>query len=380
MLRRILVSSFLCVECFGMGFTSMGNVSTSLGGAGVALRNSAWGLYYNPALLSSDPRSKFSFSIGFWTSKEDLNPLLETSLSTPPSEISSILASLKNPRMNLQTQMGVVAQVGGFYQKKVIALPDEYGRLVSQTIEKQMSAFAIGAFASSQTNIAVLDAGNDLYEMRGLGVVLMEIPIGYAYKLETSFGDFNFGLALKYMRAVFDEISKTGGMYGGFEIKPPDFLRMNPAQYFGIDLGFLYSIADVHIGLSAKNINLPTFRANGKTLRLDPSLRFGVSYEFLKNYAVMMDVDLLPQSFSDLIPKSQMFAFGIMGDYRFVDFRVGMGMDMLNFKESKVTLGFNLFGILDVVGEMGFNFAKDASSSMVLPTNFGVKVGSTFTF
>lgn len=147
-----------------MSFASMGNVSTSLGGAGVALRDSAWGLYYNPAILSSDPRSKFSFSAGFWVSKDNLNPLLEIKPDTNSSEISHLFASLKNPKINLQTQMGVVAQIGGFYQKREVVYPDEYGRLLSKTIEKQMSAFAIGAFASSQTQVLISDAGYSNYD------------------------------------------------------------------------------------------------------------------------------------------------------------------------------------------------------------------------
>ncbi|MDO7252935.1 conjugal transfer protein TraF [Helicobacter cappadocius] len=54
---------------FGMGldaleFGSMGNISTSMGGAGVALRNSQWALYYNPALLGMDRKSRFAYSFG----------------------------------------------------------------------------------------------------------------------------------------------------------------------------------------------------------------------------------------------------------------------------------------------------------------------------
>ena len=45
-------------------FGTMGNVSASMGGAGVALKNSAFGLYYNPALLSASPKVKFGYSFG----------------------------------------------------------------------------------------------------------------------------------------------------------------------------------------------------------------------------------------------------------------------------------------------------------------------------
>lgn len=362
-----------------LGFAPMGNVSTSLGGSGVALRNSAWGLYYNPALLSSDPRSKFSFSGGFYLSQSNINELLESKKSY--SQISSILENLKDSKISLEAQLGVVAQIGGFVRQEVRAVEDEYGRLVSEVIDHQMSAFAIGAFASSITNISLSSAGGTQYQASSFGIALMEVPVGYAYRLQTEYGDFNFGVAMKYMRAVFDNSGYTGNATGELKIEIPDFMSMTPSQNFGLDLGFLYSIYDVHLGLTAKNINLPTFKINGNRITLDPQLRFGVSYEFLSNYVVTMDIDLLPyDSYSAVAPKSQYFGIGIMGDYSWIDFRVGLSMDMLGIDGAKISAGFNAFGIIDVVGEMGTNFAKKNGSSLAMPTNFGLKIGSTFTF
>lgn len=362
-----------------LGFAPMGNVSTSLGGSGVALRNSAWGLYYNPALLSSDPRSKFSFSGGFYLSQTGINELLESTKKY--DQLEQILNNLQDSKISVETQLGVVAQIGGFIRQEVRAVEDEYGRLVSEVIEHQMSAFAIGAFATSLTNISLSSAGGAQYQASSFGIALLEVPVGYAYKLETDFGDFNFGVAMKYMRAVFDKSSYRGSAMGELKIDIPDFMSMSPAQNFGLDLGFLYSIYDVHLGLTAKNINLPSFKIHGERITLDPQLRFGVSYEFLKNYVVTMDIDLLSyDAYNSVAPKSQYFGLGIMGDYGFLDFRVGVSMDMLGVDGAKISAGFNVFGIIDVVGEMGTNFAKKNGSQLAMPTNFGVKIGSTFTF
>lgn len=49
---------------FGLEFGTMGGVSSGIGGAGVAVKSSAWGIYYNPALLGADKRSKLGFSFG----------------------------------------------------------------------------------------------------------------------------------------------------------------------------------------------------------------------------------------------------------------------------------------------------------------------------
>lgn len=377
------ISAFLLASSIGysLGFAPMGNVSTSMGGAGVALRNSAWGLYYNPALLSSDPRSKFSFSGGLYVTRTNLNQVLEITTKTDYTEVEQILSNLKDAKAGIEGQMGVVAQIGGFVKTSVQTQEDEYGRVISVSKEEQSSAFAIGAFASSIVDISIGSAGGSNYQASSFGIVLMEVPVGYAYKLGTEFGDFNFGAAMKYLRAVFDQSSYKGNAYSGIELQIPNFLSMSPSQNFGIDLGFLYSYADFHVGLTAKNINCPTFKNDYKKIQLDPQLRLGMSYEFAQHYVVAMDIDLLPyDSYSLVAPKSQYFGLGIMGDYTKFDFRFGFSMDMLGKDGLKISAGFNAFGILDIVGEMGTSFAKFNGSTLAMPTNFGFKIGSTFTF
>ncbi len=49
---------------FGLEFGVMGNVSAGMGGAGVALKNSPFALYYNPALLSAANSIRFGYSVG----------------------------------------------------------------------------------------------------------------------------------------------------------------------------------------------------------------------------------------------------------------------------------------------------------------------------
>lgn len=70
----VLYSSFLNQLC-ALEFGSMGNTSAGMGGAGVALKHSAWGLYYNPALLSSDPKVKLGYSLGVGLKENNLAPL-----------------------------------------------------------------------------------------------------------------------------------------------------------------------------------------------------------------------------------------------------------------------------------------------------------------
>lgn len=64
-MRKFLYVLATCAtSMYALEFGTMGNVSASMGGAGVALKNSAFGLYYNPALLSASPKVKFGYSVG----------------------------------------------------------------------------------------------------------------------------------------------------------------------------------------------------------------------------------------------------------------------------------------------------------------------------
>lgn len=62
--KFILASALITNGLYGLGFGGIGNVSASMGGAGVALRNSQWALYYNPALLGLDKKSRLAYSFG----------------------------------------------------------------------------------------------------------------------------------------------------------------------------------------------------------------------------------------------------------------------------------------------------------------------------
>lgn len=74
-MRLYVGSLVLCSMAFGLEFGTMGNVSASMGGAGVALKHSSFGLYYNPALLSSDPRVKMGYSVGIGIKDHNLSKI-----------------------------------------------------------------------------------------------------------------------------------------------------------------------------------------------------------------------------------------------------------------------------------------------------------------
>lgn len=63
-LKIILINILVISGLNALEFGGIGNISASMGGAGVALRNSQWALYYNPALLGLDKKSRLAYSFG----------------------------------------------------------------------------------------------------------------------------------------------------------------------------------------------------------------------------------------------------------------------------------------------------------------------------
>ncbi|WP_041309547.1 conjugal transfer protein TraF [Helicobacter cinaedi] len=84
-----LFLSRLCALEFG----SMGNTSAAMGGAGVALKHSAWGLYYNPALLSSDPKIKLGYSLGVGLREQNLAKLTTIDINNMTSTAERLVAT-----------------------------------------------------------------------------------------------------------------------------------------------------------------------------------------------------------------------------------------------------------------------------------------------
>ena len=65
---------------FGLEFGVMGNVSPGMGGAGVALKNPPFALYYNPALLSAENSVRFGYSLGIGVREKNLDKIANINL------------------------------------------------------------------------------------------------------------------------------------------------------------------------------------------------------------------------------------------------------------------------------------------------------------
>ena len=104
----LALSMALSTSLSALEFGGMGNVSMGMGGAGVALKNSQWGLYYNPALLGASKKSRFGYSFGLGVQEKNLLSLARidiNNLQKLPSSLASAFGA-KSARGVTSTHTG----------------------------------------------------------------------------------------------------------------------------------------------------------------------------------------------------------------------------------------------------------------------------------
>lgn len=92
MKKTLIVASFAVSSLGALEFGQMGNLAASMGGAGVAIDKSAWGLYYNPALLGTSKVAHFSYSFGANYKQQNLTKLL----NIDPKSLNNFSTNFKN--------------------------------------------------------------------------------------------------------------------------------------------------------------------------------------------------------------------------------------------------------------------------------------------
>lgn len=172
-------------------FGSMGNRSLGMGGAGVALKQSQWGLYYNPALLAASPANKFRFGYSFGADIVDrglftMFSSIEGGKVTNESQVNEALKG----NANVSSQNGFVLQILplgghnfgiGYFTNAFISFGG-YGQ-----VNKDDSVESINSAGLAERSVLVT-----------------EIPIGYAYEINTAIGNVSVGGAFKliFARAI----------------------------------------------------------------------------------------------------------------------------------------------------------------------------------
>lgn len=151
-----LALAFASIEgANALEFGGVGNVSAGMGGAGVALKQSQWALYYNPALLGVVNKSSFAYSFG--AGYKETNLLGAASIDTNNIEkmgnqLSSLFSSNGSTTKNIQTRSSANAQantiISGLSSSFEAVLKDftgiTGGNPTTEDLAKKLSSLAGG--------------------------------------------------------------------------------------------------------------------------------------------------------------------------------------------------------------------------------------------
>ncbi|WP_295699490.1 conjugal transfer protein TraF [uncultured Helicobacter sp.] len=369
-------------------FGGQGIRSAALGGAGVALKQTQWGLYYNPALLAAEPakHAKVGWNVGATLMDSGLFTMFDDSiLEQDTIKNTQSLNEALNRGANLTFQSGIVFQL----------LPISQGHNLSIGYFKNIytSLSGWGNIPDNSTNL------NDVTDNAGFDAHLLaidELPIGYAYRFSTSAGEISMGASVKFMFGAGGRHSMD--LNGNITDLIKDTLSVeNAASSFnvGLDLGAYYSPNIINnrlgIGLVVKNLNAPSFTmkhiSNGvstnEKISLNPQVRLGMSLDPLDWLTFTFDADLTSNKLLPLASKtvhSQVVGGGMrFHSTRFenVDLNLGIAKDFGLDNGLTFSGGFGL-GLIGIA--LSYSTGKTDMGGVAIPNYVAIKIGGGLNF
>lgn len=353
-------------------FGTMGSQAFGMGGVGVAIKHSPWGLYYNPSLIAADDGFKVGLHLGLQAKSNNFFNLFDRNFNNLTyDDINEMKDLLSDSRISLVNQDGAVLQ-----------LPD-FG----------IGALAIGAFfnisasGTAKASFPNISNGSQITNVDNIGLetnysvlTLLEVPLGYAIEFDTCAGDISIGTAVKYMN--------LSGTSGNFKINNntnladafKDLLKVDlgtSASNVGVDLGVTYEPIDwLAVGIVGKYLNSPSFEIGNKTYTINPQARAGVALNF-NFFSLGLDADLTANKALGSDVKSQMIALGSALDFSLFALRAGIATDLQHTDDLIFSLGVGIT-FLDI----GIQFGKKTNplNGMPMPDYLALQVGAGFSF
>ncbi|WP_104697246.1 MULTISPECIES: conjugal transfer protein TraF [unclassified Helicobacter] len=438
--KKILLWA-LAFSSFGLGldFGNMGNTSISMGGAGVALQSSAFGAYYNPALISIDNKVRFGFTLGGRYQQKNIDRLIKFDFKGMLNNANSIQIGSQNSQtlqINEDNKTKLTKLYGDFstlmdiFEQNHLSFTSQNGislQISPAAMRGTFGSLAISYFASLYSNISagtsfsgkdliIKTNGNAYYKVDSSGnvsasdensyknsvlgaiegdkighiathnLLLSEVPITYARTFFFSNSNLDIGINLKYMNAILFEREITikkdtniNQIVSSFKTQS----GLKSSHGFGVDLGITYGIdlpkfRYLTFGFVAKNINTPTFKFSNTKVSIKPQYRVGFAYN-QPYVTIAFDADILPNemfAYSDKKQYSQMIGGGLKFDLKAVDMRVGMMKDIRQDNGLIITSGLNILGIFDIAFQVG----TKAETGSYMPRYMAVQVGGGFSF
>lgn len=395
----------------------MGNVSAGMGGAGVALSSSPYGVYYNPALLSADNKTKFGYSIGIEYRQKNIDKIANVNLSditSSPQSLESFRDILTDNHLSLITQNGIVFQLsssvireefgvlalayfGSAYATLSIAADpnrmdliinngSDYTKLTPNDVGGYDSTPTTQADYQSHSLVYALEQG-DAHKVVTSTFFLSEIPIGYAKTFYFKNSNLNLGIAAKLMNGVLS----TQDFYLSNTFSQNDFKNpfskgsFESSTNFGIDLGMMYEIdfpqfRYLTFGFVAKDVNSPIFKYSSGNITIKPQYRVGIAYNE-RYFTIAIDGDILPNdmlNFSYQKQQSQMIGGGVKFDLKYLDLRAGMMKDIRQDDGLILTAGINILGLFDIAIQTGTKLGE--ARGYKIPRYLDLRLGGSFSF
>lgn len=217
------------------------------------------------------------------------------------------------------------------------------------------------------------------HKLHANGIAITEVPIAYGHTIPLPVGDLHLGATMKYIFAAsLDNTQKFN--FDKFDINFKVGENLRYTHNFSIDLGALYTMKWLGVGLVAKNLTAPAINtANGK-YRILPQVRAGFSAEVWK-LTFLADIDLTPNDTLEPGKYNQMIGGGAILDLRWVDFRFGMMGDMHKNPYGPIfTLGMNIAHFLDFSIQTSAKLVDlgEYTNGLKMPNYFKVNVGGRF--
>lgn len=386
MIKRIaLLAGFSMVGVNALEFGYMGNTAQGMGGSGVAVSNSAWGLYYNPAMQGVDNQFKIGYSAGARIKERSLSKISGINLSNI-TNVDYLNNILSDNELSITSENGVVLQVP-------LVLTDRISSSLGVGIfyTKRGSINFSGYVNANTTDISQVNNAY-IYTNR---LDILEIPLSYVVSIYSGFGTFYAGASLKYIYAghsgTKDKMTASSNIDStlGSIFKSANDVKTNT---FGVDVGLAYAAPSEYIvvGLVAKNLNSPKINTKNlldspQSLKLDSQYRLGISTRIIPLTTIALDVDLKPNyefsGFNTGISRNkvQYISLGVMINAGIADIRLGAAKDILSHNsESWLISGGLGFGFLDISVFSDTKLVKIGSAK--IPSEFGLKLGGSFSF
>ena len=327
----LLATSALPPQVSAAEFVISGPRAMGMGGAGVAVTTNALATYWNPAGLAMtqtvDIRAQGGGlaidRLGFGDALNDLEKF-NTSDTSPTNLVRAqeIADRVNKPGAAVSVNGSAGLYVKGHFGEHAFGFNVSDGAtgggFVSERVSCKPNPNCTGATPISLTGTMAL---------RGLEARQLAFSYAYAFSDKT----FAIGITAKVIQGA--SYNGTTALQSGSGVSTTDqFGKPTISTTYGIDIGAIYRPSSlIRFGIVAKDINTPTFDADGGgEIKLDPQVRGGVAINPYSSLTLTADVDIT--SNKTFVPgvKSQLLSLGLEQTIlsEFLSFRIGTFKNM----------------------------------------------------